>query len=120
MRRPLAIGLALALILLVLAACPTGLLSWSNGPAGNATTNQPGECDSPPYNFVKIHSTLRTIPAQAAGVTDRLWEIDALAELQARVASALSESVREALSARDAVAGQGADAEVASAVGRRS
>ena len=41
MRRLLAIGLALALILLVLAACPTGLLSWSNGPAGNATTNQP-------------------------------------------------------------------------------
>ena len=35
MRRLLA--LALALIALVLAACPTGLLSWSNGPAGNAT-----------------------------------------------------------------------------------
>lgn len=27
------------------------------------------------YNFVKIHSTLRTTLAQAAGVTDRLWEI---------------------------------------------
>ena len=27
------------------------------------------------YNFVKIHSTLRTTPAQAAGVTDRLWEL---------------------------------------------
>ena len=25
------------------------------------------------YNFVKIHSTLRTTPAQTAGVTDRLW-----------------------------------------------
>ena len=28
------------------------------------------------YNFVKIHSTLRTAPAQAAGVTDRLWEAE--------------------------------------------
>jgi len=27
------------------------------------------------YNFVKIHSTLRTTPARAADVTDRLWEI---------------------------------------------
>ena len=27
------------------------------------------------YNFVRIHNTLRTTPAQAAGVTDRLWEI---------------------------------------------
>ncbi len=27
------------------------------------------------YNFVKIHSTLRTTPAQVAGVTDPLWEI---------------------------------------------
>ena len=27
------------------------------------------------YNFVRIHKTLRTTPAQAAGVTDRLWEI---------------------------------------------
>jgi IS1 family transposase len=27
------------------------------------------------YNFVRIHKTLRTSPAMAAGVTDRLWEI---------------------------------------------
>ena len=27
------------------------------------------------YNFARIHKTLRTTPAQAAGVTDRLWEI---------------------------------------------
>ena len=33
------------------------------------------------YNFVKIHSTLRTTPAQAAGVTDRLWEISDLVGL---------------------------------------
>jgi hypothetical protein len=26
------------------------------------------------YNLVKIHGTLRTTPAMAAGVTDRLWE----------------------------------------------
>ena len=33
------------------------------------------------YNFVKIHQSLRTTPAQAAGVTDRLWEIVDLVEL---------------------------------------
>ena len=33
------------------------------------------------YNFVKIHSTLRTTPAQATGVTDRLWEIEDLVGL---------------------------------------
>jgi hypothetical protein len=27
------------------------------------------------YNFVRIHKTLRTAPAMAARVTDRLWEI---------------------------------------------
>ena len=46
--------------------------------------------------------------------------IDALAELQARVASALSESVREALSVVEATAGQGTDVEVTSAVGSQS
>jgi len=25
------------------------------------------------YNFIKIHRTLRSSPAMAAGVTDRLW-----------------------------------------------
>ena len=33
------------------------------------------------YNFVKIHSTLRTTPAQAAGVTARLWEVEDLVHL---------------------------------------
>jgi len=27
------------------------------------------------YNFVRIHKTLKTSPAMAAGATDRLWEI---------------------------------------------
>jgi hypothetical protein len=27
------------------------------------------------YNFVRIHKTLKTTPAMAAGVTDRPWEI---------------------------------------------
>jgi hypothetical protein len=27
------------------------------------------------YNFVRIHSALRTTPAMAAGVTKRLWEM---------------------------------------------
>ena len=34
------------------------------------------------YNFVKIHQTLRTAPAQAAGVTERLWDIKDLVGLQ--------------------------------------
>jgi IS1 family transposase len=33
------------------------------------------------YNFVKIHQTLRTTPAMAAGVTNRLWEIEDLLAL---------------------------------------
>lgn len=30
------------------------------------------------YNFIKIHRTLRTTPAMASGVTDRLWEVSDL------------------------------------------
>jgi hypothetical protein len=33
------------------------------------------------YNFVKIHQTLKTTPAMAAGVTNRLWEIEDLLAL---------------------------------------
>ncbi len=33
------------------------------------------------YNFVRIHKTLRTTPAMAAGVTSRLWEIGDLVEV---------------------------------------
>jgi IS1 family transposase len=33
------------------------------------------------YNFVRIHKTLRVTPAMAAGVTDRLWEIEDIAKL---------------------------------------
>jgi len=33
------------------------------------------------YNLVKIHGTLRTTPAMAAGVTDRLWEVSDLVAL---------------------------------------
>jgi len=32
-------------------------------------------------NFIKIHRTLRTSPAMAAGVTDRLWSVDDLVAL---------------------------------------
>jgi hypothetical protein len=32
------------------------------------------------YNFVKMHSTLRTTPAMAAGVTDTLWTVADLVE----------------------------------------
>jgi IS1 family transposase len=33
------------------------------------------------YNFCRIHQTLRVTPAMAAGVTDRLWEIEDILEL---------------------------------------
>ena len=33
------------------------------------------------YNFIKIHSTLRTSPAMAAGVTDRLFDVSDLVAL---------------------------------------
>lgn len=33
------------------------------------------------YNFIKIHRTLRTSPAMAAGVTDRLWDVSDLIAL---------------------------------------
>ncbi|CAN5432679.1 hypothetical protein BH09SUM1_BH09SUM1_04670 [soil metagenome] len=33
------------------------------------------------YNFCRIHQTLRTSPAMAAGVTNRLWEVEDLVGL---------------------------------------
>lgn len=33
------------------------------------------------YNFIQIHKTLRTSPAMAAGVTDRLWNVHDLVAL---------------------------------------
>ncbi len=33
------------------------------------------------YNFVKIHQSLRTTPAMATGVTERLWEVEDLVGL---------------------------------------
>jgi IS1 family transposase len=33
------------------------------------------------YNFIQIHNTLRTSPAQAAGVTDHLWDVNDLVSL---------------------------------------
>jgi hypothetical protein len=33
------------------------------------------------YNFVRIHKTLRTTPAMAAGVTSCLWEINDIVEV---------------------------------------
>lgn len=33
------------------------------------------------YNFCRIHQTLRVTPAMAAGVTDRLWDVQDLAKL---------------------------------------
>ena len=33
------------------------------------------------YNFVRIHQELRVTPAMAAGVTDKLWDIEDIAKL---------------------------------------
>ena len=33
------------------------------------------------YNFVKLHSKLRTSPAMAAGISDKLWEIGDIVHL---------------------------------------
>jgi hypothetical protein len=33
------------------------------------------------YNFIKIHQTLRTSPAMAASLTDRLWSVEDLVAL---------------------------------------
>jgi IS1 family transposase len=33
------------------------------------------------YNFVRVHQTLRVTPAMAAGVTDRLWEMEDVVKL---------------------------------------
>ena len=33
------------------------------------------------YNFVRIHKTLRTSPAMAAGITKRLWEVSNIVEV---------------------------------------
>jgi len=33
------------------------------------------------YNFVKTYGTLRTTPAMAAGVTNRLWDVKDLVEV---------------------------------------
>jgi hypothetical protein len=42
------------------------------------------------YNFVRIHQTLKTSPAMAAGVSERLWEMkDVVAMLEAWEASQL-------------------------------
>jgi hypothetical protein len=33
------------------------------------------------YNFCRNHQTLRDTPAMAAGVTDRLWDVEDLTKL---------------------------------------
>ena len=69
-----------------------------------------------------VHVTARLIDVESGAVLKTVevdGTIDALAELKERVASALSESVRGALSAQEAADGHGADADVAGAVGGR-
>ena len=36
------------------------------------------------YNFVRVHKSLRITPAMAAGVSDRLWELEELVERTSR------------------------------------
>src|ERR1035441_10945530 len=48
------------------------------------------------YNFVRIHKTLRTTPAMAAKVTERLWEIgDIVGVLEAWEAAQVRRSIWE-------------------------
>jgi hypothetical protein len=45
------------------------LTAWSNGPAGNAFTNQPGECNNPPYSthdWIADHARALLPPAERA------------------------------------------------------
>ena len=67
-----------------------------------------------------VRVTARLIDVETGAVLQAVkvdGTIDALAELHARVASALSESVHDALSAQDAADGHGAAADVAGAGG---
>ena len=36
------------------------------------------------YNFVRLHRSLRTTPAMAAGISDRLWTLEELVEQTSR------------------------------------
>jgi hypothetical protein len=38
-------------------------------------------CNRALHDFVRIHQTLKVTPAMAAGVTDRLWEMNDLVEM---------------------------------------
>jgi len=50
------------------------------------------------YNFVRIHKTLRTTPAMAAKVTERLWEMsDVVDVLEAWEAANLTSPIRPAI-----------------------
>ena len=70
-----------------------------------------------------VSVTARLIDVESGAVLKTVevnGTIDTLAELKEHVASAMSESVRDALSAQDAADGHGTDADVAGAVGRQS
>jgi hypothetical protein len=34
-----------------------------------------------PYNFTRIHKTLRVTPAMEAGVADHIWSLEEIAQL---------------------------------------
>jgi hypothetical protein len=36
------------------------------------------------YNFARIHKTLKVTPAMAAGISDRLWDIEDIVDLVER------------------------------------
>ena len=70
-----------------------------------------------------VRVTARLVAVESGSVLKAIkvdGTIDALAELRARVASALRETVRDALSAQDGPDGRGAAADVVSRVGRQS
>lgn len=55
------------------------------------------------YNFVRVHGKLRTSPAMAAGVTDRLWEVADIVALVEKAEAESAPKVRGPYKKRSAV-----------------
>ncbi len=75
------LSIAVTEILLSVAAFP--IVYRAHFDASSLQSLSKGETSAPhlAYNFIKIHRTLRTSPAMAAGVTDRLWDVADLVAL---------------------------------------
>ena len=68
-------------LLILKAGCEPTPLGYSVGRPRPFMDDAAVALHFPHYNFVRIHKTLRVIPAMAAGVTGKLWEIADLVAL---------------------------------------